>query len=132
MQQAVETSLFKLSVVAGLVFALSLGGVAFAHRHHRTTHRLSLHAPSLPTALYLTAWEQGDVLIRRDDSSLGAMRFTTRASLNDGCEWLATETLVPIDARTYSYTYDETILACDEGAIPFLRTPRSGTVTVDE
>jgi hypothetical protein len=60
------------------------------------------------------------------------MTFEIRASVSDGCRWLGVETLEPIDDKTYAYDYSEYILECDEGATPFLKTPRTGIVDVLE
>ena len=129
MQQALTTPVFRSMAVGGvlLVLAISQGGAA-TKSHGR---RLVLHAESRPHALYLTAWRHGDVAMPYDGDELVPLTFTTRASVSDGCRWLATETLVPIGARRYAYRYDETLLECDPGATPCIKTPRTGYVTVE-
>ena len=97
---------------------------------HPVGHRLALHAPKLAGAVYLSAWRDGDV--RVTGTAAGAITFRTRASVSDGCRWMGIETLVPIDAHSYRYSYDEAILACDPGAVPCTKTPRTGIVTVEE
>ena len=42
------------------------------------------------------------------------------------------KTLIPIDAKTFSYDYSETILGCVDGAVPMIKTPRTGTVTLED
>ncbi len=60
------------------------------------------------------------------------MQFENRAWMWDGCKWLATETLMPIDNHRYSYDYAETVLECKPGHHPTHKTPRQGIVVVDE
>ena len=57
------------------------------------------------------------------------MTFQTRAFINDGCEWLATERIYPTSDTHYTYTYEEKILSCDPGATPAMKTARIGYVT---
>ena len=66
------------------------------------------------------------------DSQLHPITFYNRASIHDGCRWLGTETLTPIDSKTFYYDYSETVLECDPGATPFYKTPRTGLVTVED
>lgn len=137
MQHAVEAPGFKLAVVGGLTLALALGASATTRAHaptsHLTVHRLALHAPVLPDALYLTAWSMGDVYISRDDAHPQPMVFENKAELDDGCLWMGIETLSPIDANTYRYTYDEKILGCEPGCEPgYIKTPRVGIATVEQ
>lgn len=133
---AIEAPLFKMSILA----AGALAAAAFVAPHHhrccghhaQTTHRLVLHAAEQPSALYLSAWMDGnDVRVELDTSDLQAMRFETRANITDGCRWLGTETLVP-SGDHFNYSYDETILWCADGATPSIKTPRTGTVTIDQ
>jgi len=133
MQLAVQTPVLKMAAVGGVALAMTLGASMVTHGGpHPVSHRLTLHAPSLPDAIYLTAWDRGDVDIAFEGNALPPLRFTTRALVSDGCRWLGTETLVPIDGHRYAYTYSETILSCEPGAIPYMATPREGIVTVDE
>jgi hypothetical protein len=130
MLQAVEAPLLKMAAVAGA--ALLIG--AFAVPHHASSdvvQRLSLHAPIEPHALYLTAWSDGDIYVTLHDGTMRSMEFQTRAFINDGCEWLATERLVPESSDRYMYSYDETILSCEPGATPARKTPRTGYVLVE-
>jgi hypothetical protein len=130
MLQAVQAPLLKMAAVAGA--ALLVGAFAMS-RHHDdgVVQRLSLHAPEEPHALYLTAWSDGDIYVTLHDGKMKPMEFQTRAFINDGCEWLATETLVPEGANRYAYSYDETILSCEPGATPARKTPRTGFVSVE-
>ena len=91
--------------------------------------RLVLHAPERPRSLYLTAWSKGDVFVTVHDGEPRPLTFQTRAFINDGCEWLATERLFPTSENHYTYSYDEEILSCDPGATPVAKTPRVGYVT---
>jgi hypothetical protein len=126
---AVEAPVLKVIALGGMTLAMS----AFLHHpSHRAHHRLSLHAAARADALYLTRFEAGDISITRDDSDLKPVTFTTRAFVNDGCEWLGIETLVPVDSKHYAYSYDEAILSCAPDANPCVKTPRTGVVVVDE
>lgn len=129
MLQAVEAPVFKLAAVAGV--ALAVGVFAAPTKHeHGLVQRLELHAPILPNAIYLTAWERGDVFVTLPDGHARALTFKTRAYISDGCEWLATEQLVPEGKDRYWYSYDEEILSCEPGAIPAMKTPRTGYAKV--
>lgn len=127
MLQAVEAPLLKMAAVAGL--AVAVAAVAVPEQRHGVVQRLVLHAPEQPRALYLTAWSEGDVFVTLRDGEPTPMVFQTRAFINDGCEWLATERLYPTSATHYTYSYSEQILSCDPGAKPALKTPRVGYVT---
>jgi hypothetical protein len=129
MQQALASPVFRSLAVGGVVLALSIAQVAAKQPHAR---RLVLHASSRPHTLYLTAWRHGDVAMPYEGDKLVPLTFTTRASVSDGCRWLATETLVPVGAARYAYRYDETLLDCDPGATPCIKTPRTGFVTVED
>ncbi len=133
MQQVVFAPLVKsLAIAAALVGA---NVVHDATTTHPVTHRLALHAPN-PTpppgyvTTYLSAFLDGDIDVTFHDGNLHPLTFRVRATLGDGCRWLGTERLVPIDDETFAYDYSETILDCDAGATPALKTPRAGIVTV--
>jgi hypothetical protein len=128
---AVEVPLLKVVTLGGL--ALGMAAMVHPHHHHDATkHRLSLHAPARADAFYLTVFAKGDITVSRDDAAPAPLTFTTRAFINDGCEWLSVEKLVPVDSRHYTYSYDETLLQCAPDATPCIQTPRTGVVTVDE
>lgn len=128
MLQAVEVPLLKAAVAGAAVLA---GMFALAPAKPNTVvQRLELHAPEEVGALYLTAWDQGDVFVRLVDGKAHPLKFQTHAFINDGCEWLATERLVPTGPDIYSYSYDEEILSCQPGATPARKTPRTGFVLV--
>jgi hypothetical protein len=128
MLQAVEAPVLKLVAVAGA--ALAVAWAAPSSRHdHGIVQQLELHAEKIPTAVYLTAWDRGDVRITLPDRRPHAMTFKTRAHVY-GCDWLATEQLVPDGENRYWYSYDEEKLACDDDAPPTITTPRVGYVIV--
>lgn len=132
MQQAITTPALRSVVVGALL--LGLGGfaaVSFGPRNEPVTRRLVLHAVEEPNAIYLSAWRNGDLLVTFGDDRLRPITFTVRARISDGCRWLGTETLEPIDATTYAYDYSEKILSCERGAEPYAKTPRKGYVTVE-
>ena len=127
MLQAVEAPLLKMVAVAGMAFAAA-AFVGTNHHDEGTVQRLVLHAPNNPHYLYLTAWSDGDVYVTTHGSEPRPITFHTRAYINDGCEWLATERLVPTGAHRYAYSYSEEMLACEPGAKPATKTPRTGWV----
>jgi hypothetical protein len=128
MLQAVQAPLLKTAVVGAAVLA---GMLALAPaKTPGVVQRLELHAPEEPGALYLTAWDEGDVTVHLRDGKPHALTFQTHAFINDGCEWLATERLVPTGSDRYAYSYDEEILSCEPGATPARKTPRTGYVLV--
>ena len=128
MQQALTSPVFRSLAVGGVVLGLS---IAMAAKQPHGRH-LVLHAPSAPHALYLTAWRHGPVAMPYEGEELVPLTFTTRASVSDGCRWMATETLVPVGPARYMYRYDETLLECDADATPCIKTPRTGYVTVED
>lgn len=135
MLHAAQAPVTKLVAVGGAALALMIGATLPSHHptHHRSHHRLSLDAPVEPTAIYLSAFASGDIAIARDDSApLKPIRFSMRALIPDGCTWLGVEELVPLDAKHYSYSYNETIESCPPDADPWVKTPRTGLVTVED
>jgi hypothetical protein len=129
MQQALTSPLFRSVALGGLLLAMTAAAAGVGSPH---TRHLVLHTVSKPCAVYLTAWRNGDVELKTSSDELEPLTFQTRARVNDGCQWLATETLVPISATRYSYRYEEQILRCRPGARPYLKTPRVGYVDVVE
>ena len=127
MLQAVEAPLLKTVAVAGMALA-AVAFVGTRHHDEATVKRLVLHAPEQPHALYLTAWSDGDVYVHMRSDEPHPLTFQTRAFINDGCEWLATERLVPTGPTRYAYSYSEEILSCEPGAHPAIKTPRTGWV----
>ena len=131
MQQALTTPLLK-SVVLGTLL-LSAGAIYAASTDHSVTHRLVLHTTEEPGAIYLSEWKvRDDVKATFDDGEIRPITFHMTADMFDGCRWRATETLIPIDEKTFSYDYSETILGCVEGSVPMIKTPRTGTVTIED
>lgn len=125
----------KAPVVGSIVLAgLALGGAAVYGQlsPEPVTKRLVLHAVDQPNAIYLTAFRDKQLTMTFDDGELRPLRFEVRAQIFDGCRWLGVETLTPIDDKTFSYDYSETVLECLEGAVPALKTPRTGLVTVED
>lgn len=129
---ALTTPLFKSILAATVLATAGLGTLLAKEADHSVTRRLALHAEELPNAIYLTAWSSGDVMFTFPDSKLHPITFYNRASIHDGCRWLGTETLTPIDSTTFHYDYTETVLDCDPGSTPFFKTPRTGIVTVEK
>lgn len=134
MLHALEHVGFRSFVLAALVAAAAT--VYVGHHHHCTKsqemHRLVLDAPIEAHAIYLTAWAEGDVWMPLDLSTPQTITFSTRALIDDGCRWLGTEVLEPIDQSHFAYSYSEQILSCEPGAVPYVKTPRTGVVTVAE
>lgn len=128
---AVEVPVLKTIILGGVAVGMA-AALHHSPAHHASKHRLTLHAPVRADSLYLTVFADGDITIKRDDGNLQPLTFTTHAFINDGCEWLGTEHLVPIDSTRYQYSYEETILQCMPDANPCIKTPRTGLVIVDE
>jgi hypothetical protein len=129
MLQALTFPLYRSVAVGGLLLALTVAQVRAGKTQH--VRRLALHAVAQPGALYLTAWRNGAVRVKVEGTKLVPLTFETLAAVNDGCRWQGTETLVPVTDHSYAYRYDETILDCDDGATPFIKTPRTGVVTIE-
>lgn len=132
MQQALTTPLLK-SVVLGTLL-LSAGALYAAKTSPPPTHRLVLHAVEQPGAVYLSEWKQGEVTAAFAIGEAQPIVFRSTADMYDGCRWRATETLIPIDDRTFAYDYSEVILSCSDGTrvSPLLvPSPRTGIVTVE-
>jgi len=128
MHHALTSPVYRSVAVAGLLLALSAARAATP----QPTRRLVLHAVDVPGDVYLSAWRHGDLRVAAHRGPLAPRTFHTRGWGGDGCRWLGTETLEPIDGRSYLYVYSETILDCDAGATPYLMTPRTGVVTVED
>jgi hypothetical protein len=125
--QALTSPVFRSIALGGLLLAATIATV----KPSAPTHRLVLHAPRQCGAFYMTAFRHGDLRLAIDDQSQ-TLTFRTRAEMNDGCRWQATETLVPVSAKRYSYRYEERLLSCEPGAQPYMKTPRTGYVDVVE
>ena len=133
MQQAVTTPLFRSVVVGGLLLGLTAMAPSFASQDtsELVSRRLVLHTVHEPSAIYLSAWRNGDVNVQFENGELRPITFRVRATLPDDCRWEGTETLVPIDHRSFTYEYSERILSCPDGTESTYReTPRVGIVTV--
>jgi hypothetical protein len=133
MQQAVTTPLFRSVVVGGLLLGLTAFGPSFLSSDSElVTKRLVLHTVHEPTAIYLSAWRNGDVSVQLEDGDLRPITFRVRGTIPDGCRWEGTETLIPIDHKTFTYEYSERILSCPPGTeSTYRKTPRTGLVTVE-
>jgi hypothetical protein len=132
MLHALQAPLFRSVLVATLV--LGVGVAAYARQSSTPNrHRLSLHTNWDCDAIYLSSWTQGeDLKMSISEGELRPLVLENRAWMWDGCKWLGTETLVPIDNHRYSYEYEETVLSCKPGHHPTHKTPRTGIVVVDE
>lgn len=131
---AVTTPVFRSVVVGGLLLGLAVVAPTFASQKSATltSHRLVLHTVEEPSAIYLSAWRNGDVTVQLQHGELRPLTFRVRATIPDGCRWEGTETLVPIDEKSYSYSYDDRLLSCPDGGEGNYRpTPRAGIVTVE-
>jgi hypothetical protein len=123
--QALTSPVFRSIALGGLLLAATAAMVKPPHMH-----RLVLHAPVHCGEYYLTAWRHGPVRVPAGDEG-DTLTFRTRAELNDGCRWDSTETLVPIDAKRYAYSYEDHLVSCPPGAPSlYVPTPRTGYVDV--
>jgi hypothetical protein len=133
LRQAIVALGPRTMVPVALVGSALIGLAAlFVPSPSSSIYRFTLHAPEQPRTLYISAWNDGDVFVDHDGSDGKTLTFTRRADEHDGCRWQGTETLTPIGARAYLYSYDEKILSCEADARPFERTPRRGIVTVEK
>ena len=132
--QALLAPVLKSIVLGGIGIGVALG---FGHHSdHRDAHRLRLHAIAKPDSIYVSAFMDDDqrvkdIVVRYDASAERPLHWTMHATAL-GCHWLGIETLVPIDAHTFGYLYSEEVLGCEPGVEPTAKTPRTGTVTVDD
>ncbi len=125
--QALEVPVLKSVLFA----AAAVGALAFVPTAKDThMHRLVLHAPVNPHALYLTQWENGPIEVALDPDHLEPLRFEMRAYVSDGCRWLGVEQLTPSGVHRYAYRYNDYKLACEPNALRTVPTPRSGWVEV--
>lgn len=129
MQQALTSPVFRSLAIGSILLAVTVAGVGAAKSHSR---RMVLHAVAQPGAVYLSAWRHGDVPVPFEGKQLVPLTYKTFASVSDGCRWLGIEKLVPRDDGRYFYKYSETVIECDPGATPFLKTPRVGIVTIED
>src|SRR5712671_4788733 len=85
-----------------LLSALMGAGAGKAKPEVIKKFRLVLHAPE-QGGIYFTAWGNGDVIAGKDGSDGKPVVYLRRYMWGDGCEWVATETLTPVDAKHYKY-----------------------------
>ena len=114
---------------ATLFAALAVGALAAVPRHHEV-HRLVLHAPVQPHALYLTYFDQGPIDVKIDADHLKPLRWEMTAEVSDGCRWHAVETLTPDGPHRFAYSYVDEKLSCKPHPLPTIPTPRTGYVEV--
>ncbi len=116
--------------------ALALGALFLPHAVAAPTvatsamYRLVLHAPEdRQPHFYVSVWSEGDVFVKSNDAK--NITFVRRGDEHDGCTWQGTERLTRMSDGNYAYDYKETILSCRPDARPFVKTPRTGIVTVE-
>jgi hypothetical protein len=129
MLQALTSPVSRAIALGGILLAVAVVGVGAAKSDSR---RMVLHAIERPGEVYLSAWRNGDLPVPFEGDQLVPMTYKTLASVSDGCRWLGIESLVPVSERRYHYRYSEVILECDPGATPFIKTPRTGFVTIED
>lgn len=129
MQLALRSPLLRSFVIGGLLLALGVGAMMMTRCHPK--RHLVLHTYAQRDAVYLTAWRHGALVAPFDGDERPPLKFTTTATVSDGCRWMGIETLAPISDGRYAYRYDERILECEPDAVPFIKTPRTGVVTVE-
>ena len=132
---AVTSPVFRSVAIGGLLLGLTVFAPSFTSATTTksvSSHRLVLHTVYEPSAIYLSAWRNGDVNVQFENGDLRPITFRVRATIPDGCRWEGTETLVPIDEKSFTYEYSERILSCPPGTESTYReTPRVGIVTVE-
>lgn len=129
MLHAVQAPLLKSAVVAGAALAIT-AVVSPLRGDAMVEQRLELHAPRCPSAIYLTAWEHGDITIKVPEGEAVKPLTLTKRGRFFGCDWVATETLIPDGPNRYFYSYEEQKGECDPDAPPSIDTPRIGYVLV--
>lgn len=78
-----------------------------------------------------TQWgNNAPVLLDHDASDGRRVTFTHRWPFVDGCWWESTETLVPINAHQYRYSYVDRAVSCEEDALEGIPSVFTGTVDV--
>lgn len=127
---AIQAPSLRWLLLAGAL--VGVGALLAVTEPHPEMHRLRLHAIAEPDAVYLSAFRNGDIAVSFDADAMSTITIEIKARVSDGCMWLGTETLAPIDPTMFVYSYDETILSCAPGATPSRKTPRTGIVTVDD
>jgi hypothetical protein len=124
-------TLLPLTLVGGA--AIALGAYFWPHAAATpSAYRLVLHAPEMPGAFYVSAWNEGPVFANHDANDGRSIVYTRRSAEHDGCLWQGIERLIPVAEHAYRYSYQETILACQPDARPFMKTPRTGIVTTEK
>lgn len=126
---ALSTPVFKSFALAAIIASVGAGKLATREDPSVKLH-LALHTEVMPSAIYLTAWRDGDVAVNFASGKITPVTFRSYATLPDGCRWVGTETLVPTSTTEFAYDYSETILGCDPGPSTYYKTPRTGTVSV--
>jgi hypothetical protein len=126
MLHALSTPVFRSIAVAALLLGT---GIAMRPAAAPPKHRLVLHTTSRPDSIYLSRWMDGDVYMAVDPGK--RYTFETYAEVSDGCRWVGIETLEPIDATHFAYSYDEEMLSCRPNARPCIKTPRTGIVDIE-
>lgn len=114
-----------LLIGTGVLGALTLGTPEPSEK------RLVLHAPKRCGAIYVTAWREGDLRVHFDDGKLQPLTFYSKRKLPDGCTWMGTEHLRPIDDRTFAYSYTDIALDCAPHETMYIPTPRTGFVVAE-
>ena len=94
-------------------------------------YRLEIHVPE-QAGIYFTAWADGDAIADHDGSDNKVVVYHRYFVWYDGCVWTSTETLTPVAADQYKYSYRERPTECPKGLTGDVNaeTPREGTVSV--
>jgi hypothetical protein len=130
MLHAVQAPLFKSVMLVGAAVTATALFAPSRASDAMVAQRLELHAPKCPRAIYLTAWAHGDVTIKvKKGEALKPITLTQRGHVF-GCDWRATETLIPDGPNRYFYSYEEEKVRCEPDAPPSIDTPRIGYVIV--
>jgi hypothetical protein len=95
-------------------------------------YQLVLNADREPYELeyFGSQWSNGPVLLDHNAADGRRVQFVHRFPFVDGCWWESTETLVPMNATQYRYTYTDRIVSCNEDANEGIPSTRTGTVNV--
>src|SRR5260370_32037868 len=97
LRQAIVALGPKTLVPMALVGSALLGLGALLMPHAQSgIYRFTLHAPAQSNAIYISAWNDGEVYVDHDGSGGKTLTSTRRADEHAGCRWPGTAPLPPL------------------------------------
>jgi hypothetical protein len=131
-------ALLRPSLVLGglaLVAAPIIGSLSLCHYREAesavrsSTVALELDATDDAACYYESAFNDGTLRFDRSAIEGRPLHLTQRYQWLDGCTWEAEETLIP-HGSLFAYSYNEHVVACEEGATPARACERHGVVSL--